>query len=204
MRPPEKVMMSTTDRRVALVDAAIDVIATQGIRALTHRALDTTLELPGGSASYYFRTKRVLIEAIADRITTRSRDDFAAAELAPSPSPDPDDIAKAIAGWLDRLLVDRRNHLIVRHALIIDLLGDPELHRRLTHSLFSTERARELFHALGFPDPDAAAADFIAVVEGAVFDRFAGARAHIPAGTRDSTDQLAAVLSRYLTQPHSL
>lgn len=203
MRPPEKVMMSTTDRRAALVDAAIDVIATQGIRALTHRALDTALELPGGSASYYFRTKRALIEAIADRITTRSRDDFAA-ELAPSPSLDPDDIAKAIASWLDRLLVDRRNHLIVRHALIIDLLGDPELHRRLTHSLFSTERARELFHTLGFPDPDAAAADFIAVVEGAVFDRFAGARAHIPAGTRHSIDQLAAVLSRYLTQPHSL
>lgn len=72
MRPPEKVMMSTTDRRAALVDAAIDVIATQGIRALTHRALDTALELPGGSASYYFRTKRALIEAIADRITTRS------------------------------------------------------------------------------------------------------------------------------------
>ncbi|WP_433627346.1 TetR/AcrR family transcriptional regulator [Nocardia sp. CA-120079] len=195
-------MMSTTDRRAALVDAAIDVIATQGIRALTHRALDTALELPGGSASYYFRTKRALIEAIADRITTRSRDDFA--ELAPPPSLEPDNIAKAIAGWLDRLLLDRRNHLIVRHALIIDLLGDPELHQRLTHSLFSTERARELFHTLGFPDPDGAAADFIAVVEGAVFDRFAGARAHLPAGTRDSIDQLAAVLSRYLTQPHSL
>ncbi|MFE9326354.1 TetR/AcrR family transcriptional regulator [Nocardia sp. NPDC052278] len=200
MRPPAKVMMSTTDRRAVLVDAAIDVIATQGIRALTHRALDTALELPGGSASYYFRTKRALIEAIADRITTRSRDDFAAAELAVPPSLEPDDIAKAIAGWLDRLLVDRRNHLIVRHALIIDLLADPELHQRLTHSLFSTERARELFHALGFSDPDAAAADFIAVVEGAVFDRFAGARAHIPAGTRDSVDQLAAMLSRQLTR----
>ncbi|MGY4100229.1 TetR/AcrR family transcriptional regulator [Nocardia sp. R16R-3T] len=204
MRPPAKVMMSTTDRRAALVDAAIDVIATRGIRALTHRALDNALELPGGSASYYFRTKRALLEAIADRITTRSHDDFLAAELAPTTPIDPEAIARAIAGWLDRLLVDRRNHLIVRHALLIDLLGDPELHRRLAHSLFSIERGRDLFHTLGFPEPDAAAADFVAVLEGTVFDRFAGARAHIPAGTRDSVDQLAAVLSHYLTQPHSL
>ncbi|WP_433758413.1 TetR/AcrR family transcriptional regulator [Nocardia sp. CA-135398] len=199
MRSPEKVMMSTTDRRAALVDAAIDVIATQGIRALTHRALDTALELPGGSASYYFRTKRALIEAITDWITTRSRDDFTAAELAPSAPIDPDAIAQAIASRLDRLLVERRNHLIVRHALIIDLIGDTELHRRLAHSLFSTERARELFHALDFPDPDAAAANFIAVIEGLVFDRFAGARADVPAGTPDSVDQLAAALSRHLT-----
>ncbi len=198
MWPPEKVMMSTTDRRAALVDAAIDVIAAQGIRALTHRALDTALELPGGSASYYFRTKRALIEAIANRITTRSRDDFTAADLALSAPIDPEAVALAIASWLDRLLVDRRNHLIVRHALIIDLLGDPEMHRRLAHSLFSTDRARDLCHALDFPDPDAAAADFIAVLEGVVFDRFAGARAHIPAGTRDNVEQLAAVLSRQL------
>lgn len=191
--------MSTTDRRAALVDAAIDVIATRGIRALTHRALDTALDLPGGSASYYFRTKRALIEAIADRITTRSRDDFTAAELAPSAPIDPEATAQAIASWLDRLLVERRNHLVVRHALIIELLGDPELHRWLAHSLFSTERARDLFHTLNFPDPDTAAADFIAVLEGVVFDRFAGARAHFPAGTQDSIDQLAAALARYLT-----
>ncbi|WP_330250938.1 TetR family transcriptional regulator [Nocardia sp. NBC_00565] len=196
--------MSTTDRRTALADAAIDLIATRGIRALTHRALDTALDLPAGSASYYFRTKRALIEAITDRITTRSRDDFTAAQLTLSIPTDPYGIAHAIASWLDRLLAERRNHLIVRHALIIELIGDPELHHRLTHSLFSIERARDLFRALNFPDPDVAAADFIAVVEGAVFDRFAGARTHVPAGTPGSVDQLATLLSRYLAQPRSL
>ncbi|WP_433682177.1 TetR/AcrR family transcriptional regulator [Nocardia sp. CA-119907] len=190
--------MSTTDRHTLIVDAAIDLIATQGIRALTHRALDTALELPAGSASYYFRTKRALIEAIADRITTRSRDDFTAAELESSEAADATHIARAIAIWLDRLLVERRNHLIVRHALIIDLHADPELHDRLAHSLFSTIRARDLFRALHFPDPSSAAADFIAVLEGAVFDRFAGARAHLPAGTAESVDQLTGLLLRHL------
>jgi len=191
-------MMSTTDRRTLIVDAAIDVIATQGIRALTHRALDTAIDLPAGSTSYYFRTKRALIEAIAERITTRSRDDFTAAQLGTSETADSSHAARSIAIWLDRLLVERRNHLIVRHALIIDLLADPELHDRLAHSLFSTTRARDLFRALHFPDPDKAAADFIAVIEGAVFDRFAGARANLPAGTADSIDQLTGLLARHL------
>ncbi|MEV6429937.1 TetR family transcriptional regulator [Nocardia sp. NPDC051463] len=217
--------MPTNDRRTLIVDAAIDLIATRGIRALTHRALDAALDLPAGSASYYFRTKRTLIEAIADRIMSRSRTDFHAARFddvqpagAPPPGAqsftpqlddqrsaarevapiDPPDIARAIATWLDRLLVERRNHLIVRHALLIDLLSDAELHPRLAHSLFSVEHARNLFRAKDVPDPETAAADFIAVIEGAVFDRFAGARTQLPPGTPESIDQLTALLLPYL------
>ncbi|MFD0361763.1 TetR/AcrR family transcriptional regulator [Nocardia sp. GCM10030253] len=207
--------MSTADRRSLIVDAAIDLIATKGIRALTHRAIDTVLDLPTGSASYYFRTKRALIEAIADRITSRSRADFRAAHFADAQLNDLDpaaertaaapldssDVARAIATWLDGLLAQRRHHLIVRHALIIDLLADPDLHTRLVQSLFSVDRARNLFQAMDFPSPDAAAANFIAVIEGAVFDRFAGARTRLPAGTPESVDQLTALLSPYLARP---
>ncbi|WP_405488315.1 TetR/AcrR family transcriptional regulator [Nocardia sp. NBC_00511] len=185
---------STPDRRILIVDSAIDLIATQGLRALTHRALDTALELPAGSASYYFRTKRALIEAIVDRIATRSRTDFAGMERTGDPI-DLDRIARSTAAWLDRLLAQRRNHLIVRHALIIDLLGDAELHGELVGCLFSHRHATTLFDTLGAPDPATAAADFIAVIEGLIFDRFAGARTALAAGTGKSVDQLAAVLA---------
>ncbi|WP_435591258.1 TetR/AcrR family transcriptional regulator [Nocardia sp. bgisy118] len=190
--------MSTTDRRILIVDAAIELIARRGIRALTHRALDTALELPPGSSSYYFRTKRALIEAIADRISARSRSDFVAAEFAAPETADLPSVAHGIAVWLDRLLLERRDHLIARHALIVDLVGDPELHTRLSNSLFSLEGARELFRANDFPDPDTAAADFIAVLEGAVFDRFAGNRSSLPPGTPASVSQLTTLLSTYL------
>lgn len=237
MPRPQKVTMSTTDRRERLVDAAIDLIATRGIRALTHRALDTELALPPGSASYYFRTKKALVEAIADRITTRSRADFLASELEETIVPadmtpsarsspaivgpgdldtarvdggsatrtstetgrvDPDSVAHAIARWLDRLLAERRNHLIARHALIVASIGDAQARDRLARSLFSVDRGRDLFRALGSVDPDRAAADFVAVVEGAVFDRFAGVRAGVRAGTDESVAQLSALLSTFL------
>lgn len=191
-------MSTATDRRTLIVDSAIDLIATQGLRALTHRALDTALDLPAGSTSYYFRTKKALIEAIVDRIQRRSRDDFAAARREGALSLDPTAIARDIARWLDRLLADRRTHLIARHALIIDLLNDPELHERLTKSLFSQENATQLFTSLGGDDPDTAAADFLAALEGLVFDRFAGARTHLAPGTPESVNQLATVLSLHL------
>ncbi|WP_280258041.1 TetR/AcrR family transcriptional regulator [Nocardia abscessus] len=191
--------MSTGDRRALLVDTAIELIATRGLRALTHRALDTELGLPGGSASYYFRTKRALIEAIVDRITTRSRDDFAAAPLAPTGAATPGAVAEAIATWLDRLLAERRAHLIARHALLLDLLDDHDLRPRLAHSLFSTERARELFQAMGATDPGARADDFVAVVEGAVFDRFAGNRTALRPNTPESVRQLARLLAPHLS-----
>ncbi|WP_067531416.1 TetR/AcrR family transcriptional regulator [Nocardia crassostreae] len=184
---------STSDRRTLIVDSAIDLIATQGLRALTHRALDTVLELPAGSTSYYFRTKRALIEAIVDRIATRSRTDFAASrDTDRPPVMDPATVAHGIAVWLDQLLAQRRNHLIARHTLIVDQLGDPGLHAELTASLFSHRHATDLFTALNAADPETAAADFVAIVEGLVFDRFAGARTHLAPNTAASVDQLAA------------
>ncbi|MFE7718646.1 TetR/AcrR family transcriptional regulator [Nocardia rhizosphaerihabitans] len=204
----------STDRRGQIVAGAIDLIATRGIRALTHRAVDTQLELPAGSTSYYFRTRRALIEAVADGITARSRADFAATQGESPAAHEPGgqrespawresggespgstgDIARGVAGWLAHLLTHRRNDLIARHALIIETLADPGLHARLAGSLFSLERAAELFTALGAADPAAAAGDFLALLEGLVFDRFAGLRADQPA----TAEQLALPLSQFL------
>ncbi|WP_308102913.1 MULTISPECIES: TetR family transcriptional regulator [unclassified Nocardia] len=200
-------MMPTPDRRASIADAAIEIIAAQGIRALTHRAVDSALDLPAGSASYYFRTKRALLEGIVDRIAARSRADFLTGGFESVDLGDPIAVARANAIWLDRLLARRRNQLIARHALIIDLRSDAELHDRLARSLFSIEHARKLFEHMGFADPINAAADFIALLEGAVFDRFAGARAQLSTGTPDSVDQLTRLLTPFLAhqgQPRSL
>ncbi|WP_306363790.1 TetR/AcrR family transcriptional regulator [Nocardia sp. CC227C] len=188
-------MSTVLDRRTRIVDSAIELIATRGLRALTHRALDTALDLPAGSTSYYFRTKRALIEAVVDRIHTRSRDDFASMRRDLN-----DQVTTAnIARWLDRLLAHRRDHLIVRHALLVDLMGDAELRSRLTASLFSLDKARELFAAFGSRTPESDAADFIAVLEGILFDRYAGARMHLPAGTAGSIRQLERILAVHLS-----
>ena len=49
------------DRRTTLLDAALELVGTQGMRGLTHRAVDAAADLPPGSTSNYFRTRAALL-----------------------------------------------------------------------------------------------------------------------------------------------
>lgn len=49
------------DRRICIADAAIELLGTQGARALTHRGVDALAGLPVGSTSFYCRTKAELL-----------------------------------------------------------------------------------------------------------------------------------------------
>lgn len=55
-------------RRRALLDAAVEVIARQGLRGLTHRAVDRQAGLPEGSCSAYLRTRQALQTALAEYV----------------------------------------------------------------------------------------------------------------------------------------
>ena len=61
------------DRRTALLDAALELVGTQGMRGLTHRAVDAAADLPPGSTSNYFRTREALILGIVERFVARER-----------------------------------------------------------------------------------------------------------------------------------
>lgn len=54
-------------RRELAAHAALSVLAAQGSRGLTHRAVDNQAGLPPGSTSNYFRTRSALLEAALRR-----------------------------------------------------------------------------------------------------------------------------------------
>lgn len=60
---------NAAQRRVDLADAAIDLLGTQGARGLTHPRVDTHAGVPPGTTSYYFRTRKALLAALAERLT---------------------------------------------------------------------------------------------------------------------------------------
>lgn len=62
-----------TDRRTAVLDAAVRVLAEGGTRALTHRAVDRVAGVPAGTCSNHFRTRAALIIGIADELERRDR-----------------------------------------------------------------------------------------------------------------------------------
>lgn len=71
-------MARNDERRSTLADAGIRVLAEEGARGLTHRAVDAAAGAPRGTASNYFPTRDDLIAALVDRIGERLTPDPAA------------------------------------------------------------------------------------------------------------------------------
>lgn len=57
-----------TPRRRELLDAAVHVVADEGLRGLTHRAVDRRAGLPEGTCSAYFRTRQALQLAVTEYV----------------------------------------------------------------------------------------------------------------------------------------
>lgn len=73
-------MAKNETRRRAIADAGLAVLATEGSRGLTHRAVDVAAGVPVGTTSNYFRSRDALVEGLVERIGERlapSEDDLA-------------------------------------------------------------------------------------------------------------------------------
>lgn len=66
-------------RRRELCDAAIALLAREGIKGVTHLKVDRKAGLPDGTTSFYFRTSAALIRAAANRIADLDLADLTAA-----------------------------------------------------------------------------------------------------------------------------
>ncbi|MEU5436038.1 TetR family transcriptional regulator C-terminal domain-containing protein [Streptomyces sp. NPDC020719] len=167
----------TTDRRTALADAAIGVLADEGMRGLTHRAVDRAADLPPGTTSAYFRTRAALLTALVRRLVEL---DQAELQLAGQDSPEPrdaDELTDAIAALVQRRLTgDGRRRSLARYACAVESARDPELREILVPRDNAARDAVRRF--LAAHTPEAAAADvesrtltLLACVDGLVFDR---------------------------------
>ncbi|WP_136057195.1 TetR/AcrR family transcriptional regulator [Microbacterium sp. K24] len=78
-------MAKNDSRRRTIADAGLAVLARDGSRGLTHRAVDVAAGVPTGTTSNYFRSRDALVAGLVDRIGER---------LAPTP----DDLARRASG----------------------------------------------------------------------------------------------------------
>lgn len=149
-------------RKDLITDAAIELVAEQGMRGLTHRAVDRRAGLPEGSTSAYFRTRKALVEGFVARLAEQEQREIVL---------DPGDLAGGIAKTIDGWLVER-NRTLARYAAMLEATHHPELKTILVHS--PREQATALAEALGHADPERAGAHFTAFIEGLLFYRLVG------------------------------
>src|SRR5215470_11696573 len=164
-------------RQTDIADAAISTLARDGMRGLTHRAVDRTAGLPEGSASYYFRTRQALLQATVERLA-----ELDAAEASALPQHDLEAFAHATADLLQRWLTTGRQRQLARYELALEATRRPEL-RKVLVAAGARLRAMiaERFAAAGVSEPQERADDFAALLDGLIFGQLAGA------GTRKLT-----------------
>ncbi|CCH28870.1 TetR family transcriptional regulator [Actinosynnema sp. NPDC047251] len=179
-----------TDRVTLIADTAIDLVATRGMRGLTHRAVDAEAGLPPGSTSAYYRTRKALIEAVVARLAALDLEEAATADLPGTP--DPALLAPAMAAVLDHWMTTARNRTLARYACMLEATHHPELRSILNHGTEARSRARQLLERAGIPDPDRKGRALVAYLDGLLFDRLVGAGAlHAPPpGTPESQEDL--------------
>ncbi|NEB05533.1 TetR family transcriptional regulator [Streptomyces sp. SID13726] len=96
-------MASNPERRAALVDAGVEVLAREGARGLTFRAVDAEAGVPVGTASNYFTGRDDLLRQIDTRLHVRL-------------APDPEVVADLLTRPKDRSLVKALMHDLTSRA----------------------------------------------------------------------------------------
>ncbi|WP_217183596.1 TetR/AcrR family transcriptional regulator [Streptomyces sp. AC495_CC817] len=100
-------MAKNEHRRRQLADAGLHVLARDGSRGLTHRAVDVAAGVPTGTASNYFRSRDALIEGLVQRIGERLAPTEADIERRASAVPGPALFADYVRDIVRRLTTDR-------------------------------------------------------------------------------------------------
>ncbi|WP_134324741.1 TetR/AcrR family transcriptional regulator [Cumulibacter soli] len=147
-----------------IADAAVTVVSRDGVRGLTHRAVDAEAALPAGSTSNCYRNREALLGAIVERI-----EELDTAALKAGPSIDVSSvvtIATYLADRVHSMTTPRRVRATrARFALLLDETARGAMesgHFRLLGMLEGM--LRELEH----PAPERAARAVADLLEGAL------------------------------------
>jgi TetR/AcrR family transcriptional regulator, regulator of biofilm formation and stress response len=154
-------------RRQALLGAAIRVVATSGVAALTHREIARVARLPLAATTYYFESKSALVVATFESVTQKR---IAELDAAAAAMPAKLAIATAARVWaetLARRMRDERGLVLAEFELHLEAARAPEL--RAIHVLWETKVMAVLSQAmcaLGSNHATADAALIFAVLTG--------------------------------------
>ena len=170
-RYTQPVTITPSGRTRQVGDAAIAVLADQGARGLTHRAVDRAAGLPPGTTSNYARTRAALLTLALSRIAEL---DLAEGSAGVAGSGLADAVAQMVHGWITE--PGQRQRFLARLELAFEATRRPELRAAYDEMgrAFRVQ-AGQLLAAAGSAHPERDAWTLIAWVEGTAFYALAGA-----------------------------
>ncbi|GAA1987025.1 TetR/AcrR family transcriptional regulator [Catenulispora subtropica] len=114
-------------RRRAIADGAIAVLAAVGVHGFSHRAVDEAAGLPTGTSANYFPSRDALLSAAAERVLELHRADMEAANGAVAGPIDRDGLIGLIALSLEASATVHRDRYLAVYELTLDATRRPSL-----------------------------------------------------------------------------
>lgn len=157
--------LPTQTRHQAICDAVVSLLASSGVRGLTHRGVDRAAGVPTGTVSHCAPTKAALLTLAADQIEER----LAFPSLGHCAAPKSlSELADAVEGLLDQL-GRHVETLRARYALLADA-GSKDFHRRLSVDLALRKDAASWcetqLSSLGFASPPVTSKSLVDLCDG--------------------------------------
>lgn len=156
-------------RRARIAAAAVGLLASSGLRALTHRAVDAAAGMTPGSVNYHAPTRKRLIGlAVEELFASDFAVNVAHFSVVPADAPlSGPDLTEVIAGYVEEMTASPpRERVVARHVLLGEAHHDPEL-----RALFDRQRASFVAFAaqtiarLGIDDSAPAAEAAVLMIE---------------------------------------
>ncbi|MER7468100.1 TetR family transcriptional regulator C-terminal domain-containing protein [Streptomyces sp. NPDC097981] len=162
-----------TERRTLLADAALGVLAEEGIRGLTHRAVDRKAAVPPGTTSAYYRTRAALLTGLVTRLVQL---DQAELHTMGERLPPPRTAAELVDGiellTRRRLTGEGRGRSLARYACAVESVRDPELREILVpRENAGRDTVRHFLAGHGVTDVESRSHTLLTCIDGLVFDR---------------------------------
>jgi DNA-binding transcriptional regulator YbjK len=159
-----------------MADAALEVLAHEGARGLTHRGVDRALGLSEGSTSAYYRTRAELVAAAATRLCELDLEDVRwQARLANARTQRVDaeyfagQLAATFATWLTG---KKRARTLARCELFLEATRDAQVRRIMARTQRGFLRlTRSIFGQVGIKEPGRAAEVFVDFALGLLYGR---------------------------------
>ncbi|MFG2894765.1 TetR/AcrR family transcriptional regulator [Streptomyces sp. NPDC048248] len=133
------------ERRGVLVDAAIEVLAREGARGLTFRAVDAEAAVPAGTASNYFANRDHLLTQAGVRVYERLQPDEATIARQRASTPDRETYAALMRELVGRISAFRAGYLALLE-LRLEATRRPALRALLTERVRADIEANVAHH----------------------------------------------------------
>ncbi|MFI2363568.1 TetR/AcrR family transcriptional regulator [Promicromonospora sp. NPDC019610] len=164
---------SNPARRRDLTDAAISLLAADGVHGLTHRSAERAAGLPSGTASNYFRNREELLVAAAERIVELHLSDMDradAAALRQAPGAAAPGMVELLAASLETAASAQRDRYLAIFELTLEARRRPALRDALARLAGGATTFTADQHAdLGIDVPPGAVPLLVTLYGGALF-----------------------------------